>query len=93
MKHEGLVEEIFTILGSAIGDIDEDDDNEEYLDEELDQAIEKYINNYWKEKEIAMEIISRDYDYLKGRDQKLSALEEYGVDNWEGYEEAMRSMK
>lgn len=29
--------------------------------------------------------------YLLDRDAKLTALENAGVDNWEGYEEAMRA--
>jgi hypothetical protein len=30
---------------------------------------------------------------LDARLRKLAALEEHGVDNWEGYSEAMRSLR
>jgi len=33
------------------------------------------------------------YEALLDRDQKLCALEAAGVDNWEGYEEAMNILE
>jgi hypothetical protein len=33
-----------------------------------------------------------EYRRLKERDEELSALEAYGVDNWDGYGEALRSL-
>ena len=33
------------------------------------------------------------YEALLNRDQELCALEAVGVDNWEGYEEAMNILK
>lgn len=36
-------------------------------------------------------ILSKEeYDYLIERDEILSALEEYGVDNWEYYGDALQ---
>lgn len=31
-----------------------------------------------------------EYDRLKSRDAELTLLENYGVDNWDGYGEALR---
>lgn len=37
--------------------------------------------------------ISKDvYEFLTERNEKLSALEDYGVDNWSGYSDAMQAM-
>lgn len=30
------------------------------------------------------------YEGLKARDEELTKLEDYGVDNWQGYEDALR---
>ena len=39
-------------------------------------------------------VISKElYEALLDRDQKLRALKVVGVDNWEGYEEAMNILK
>ena len=39
-------------------------------------------------------VISKElYEALLDRDQELCALEAAGVDNWEGYEEAMNILK
>jgi len=38
-------------------------------------------------------ITEEEYDALLDRDQKLCALEAAGVDNWEGYEEAMNILE
>lgn len=35
----------------------------------------------------------REYDDLCQRSEELAALEALGVDNWDGYEEAMQSLK
>jgi hypothetical protein len=35
-------------------------------------------------------ITEKEYKNLKIRDLKLSALEQEGVDNWVGYDEAMK---
>ena len=35
-------------------------------------------------------ITEREYRNLKNRDLKLSALEQEGVDNWVGYDDAMK---
>lgn len=37
------------------------------------------------------EISQVEYDRLKSAARKLEALEYYGVDNWQGYSEAMQS--
>lgn len=33
-----------------------------------------------------------EYQELKQRDRELTALEAFGVDNWEGYGEAMQAL-
>jgi len=38
-------------------------------------------------------ITEEEYNALLDRDQELCALEAAGVDNWEGYEEAMNILK
>ena len=40
-----------------------------------------------------MEISEEEYERLVSADRKLGALEEMGVDNWEGYSEAMALLK
>lgn len=35
-------------------------------------------------------IPAEEWDYLKSRDAELSMLEAYGVDNWEGYSDALQ---
>ncbi|WP_281544711.1 hypothetical protein [Grimontia sp. SpTr1] len=37
-------------------------------------------------------IAKYDYDYLLGRDAKLSALEAAGVESWAGYDDAMAAL-
>lgn len=39
-----------------------------------------------------MEISQEEFDRLSKADATLSALEAAGVDNWEGYSEAMQSL-
>jgi hypothetical protein len=34
-----------------------------------------------------------EYNGLKRRSRELEALEEYGVDNWQGFEDAMHSIE
>ena len=36
-----------------------------------------------------IELTKEEYDILQKRDLKLSALESCGVDNWNGYDDAM----
>lgn len=36
-----------------------------------------------------IKISIEEYNYLKSRSFKLNCLEQGGVDNWEGYEDAM----
>ena len=43
--------------------------------------------------ETKVSITLDEYSQLLDRDQKLCALEAAGVDNWEGYEEAMNILK
>ncbi len=38
-------------------------------------------------------ITESDYKQLREDQDKLWALETYGVDNWEGYSDAMQSLK
>ena len=40
----------------------------------------------------AIQNLTHRLNTLKTRIDKLDALEAYGVDNWEGYDEAMRSI-
>lgn len=35
-------------------------------------------------------IPAEEWDHLKSRDAELSMLEAYGVDNWDGYGDALR---
>jgi hypothetical protein len=39
-----------------------------------------------------VQVTLKEYERLKERDEELAALEAFGVDNWEGYGEAMRSL-
>jgi len=39
---------------------------------------------------LTIEIDKEEYEQLKKDQEFLQALEECGVDNWEGYEEAIR---
>jgi hypothetical protein len=41
----------------------------------------------------AVILTKEEYNYLVKRDEKLEALESYGVDNWCGYGEAMMSLE
>lgn len=34
-----------------------------------------------------------EYQELKQRDRELTALEAFGVDNWDGYDEAVQSLE
>ena len=43
--------------------------------------------------ETKVSITLDEYSQLLDRDQELAALEAAGVDNWEGYEEAMNILK
>ena len=43
--------------------------------------------------ETKVSISLEEYSKLLDRDQKLCALEAAGVDNWEGYEEAMNILE
>jgi hypothetical protein len=38
-------------------------------------------------------ISKKEYDELLEESKKLSALESWGVDNWSGYDEAMRDLR
>lgn len=38
-------------------------------------------------------LTKKEYEYLVKAEERLSALEEMGVDNWEGYSEAMKLMR
>jgi PHD/YefM family antitoxin component YafN of YafNO toxin-antitoxin module len=38
-------------------------------------------------------LTKEEYEYLVKAEERLSALEEMGVDNWEGYSEAMKLMR
>lgn len=38
-------------------------------------------------------ITKKEYDQLLKDSRFLNALEEYGVDNWDGYGDAFRSLK
>lgn len=43
--------------------------------------------------ETKVSITFDEYNQLLNRDQELCALEAAGVDNWEGYDEAMNILK
>mgnify|MGYP006385086585 CR=1 FL=1 len=43
--------------------------------------------------ETKVSITFDEYNQLLNRDQELCALESAGVDNWEGYEEAMNILE
>ena len=43
--------------------------------------------------ETKVSITFEEYNQLLNRDQKLCALEAAGVDNWEGYDEAMNILE
>ena len=47
---------------------------------------EKYVQRKTLEK------VQESYDYYQERSEKLSQLEAYGVDNWQGYGEAMSAL-
>ena len=38
-------------------------------------------------------ITQEEYDDLRDDQLKLNCLEDYGVDNWEGYDDAMREYR
>ena len=38
-------------------------------------------------------ITKKEYEELLREEEKLLALEEFRVDNWSGYDDAMRSLK
>lgn len=38
-------------------------------------------------------LLKSEYDYLMERDEKLTALEGGGVDNWNGYDFAMEALR
>ena len=62
-----------------------DDDSEEAVDDEYDDYEED-------EDDDLVEIREADYEELERRSKKLRFLEEAGVDNWEGYDNAMEDM-
>lgn len=45
------------------------------------------------EEETKMDITKREYEELKADQRLLYALQAAGVDNWPGYEEAMKAME
>ncbi len=47
----------------------------------------------YDEKEKMVEIPKEEYESLKSRAVELSYLEQWGVDNWSGYGEAMNQMR
>ena len=62
-----------------------DDDSEEVVDDEYDDYEED-------EDDHLVTIREADYEELERRSKKLRFLEEAGVDNWEGYDNAMEDM-
>ncbi len=38
-------------------------------------------------------LTKEEYEYLVKAEERLSVLEEMGVDNWEGYSDAMKLMR
>jgi predicted RNase H-like nuclease (RuvC/YqgF family) len=49
----------------------------------------KYFAEKWEEEKIENEILQKQIEKLKKRDEWLSCLEAAGVDNWEGYNDAI----
>jgi hypothetical protein len=62
-----------------------DDDSEEAVDDEYDDYEED-------EDDHLVTIREADYEEFERRSKKLRFLEEAGVDNWEGYDNAMEDM-
>ena len=63
-------------------------DDAQYLDERLDILCDGTDINPREYTVISV----REYEKLCEAYDKLQALECYGVDNWEGYEDAMQSL-
>lgn len=55
-------------------------------------AIEKLIEMFSDSGESIVGEARIEYDEIKRRLNKLEALESFGVDNWEGYDLAMREL-
>lgn len=55
--------------------------------------IEEKISKCIPSKDEMVQISKAEYTRLLSRDEKLSALEEYGVDNWGWYGEAISSLE
>jgi hypothetical protein len=63
----------------------------EILKDAIFERIKSRLNhiNKWIESEECVVIKKSEYDNLVERDDKLTRLEYYGVDNWRGYSDAM----
>jgi hypothetical protein len=55
-----------------------------------DDNTEKVLMAAAKAPDDAVMVSKKEYDHLKLSQRKLEALREEGVDNWEGYSQAMR---
>ena len=68
---------------------DEDDYEEKIISDE--DIIENEVEDD-DEEEPVVEILESEFDLLEYRSKKLSFLESAGVENWEGYDNAMEDM-
>jgi hypothetical protein len=75
---------------------DEDDYEEEIVSDEdiIENEVEDddEYDDYDDEEEPVVEILESEFDLLEYRSKKLSFLEAAGVENWEGYDNAMEDM-
>lgn len=75
---------------------DEDDYEEEIISDEdiIENEVEDddEYDDYDDEEEPVVEILESEFDILEYRSKKLSFLESAGVQNWEGYDNAMEDM-
>jgi hypothetical protein len=75
---------------------DEDDYEEEIVSDEdiIENEVEDddEYDDYDDEEEPVVEILESEFDLLEYRSKKLSFLESAGVENWEGYDNAMEDM-
>lgn len=53
----------------------------------MNERVDEYAN----EQEV-LTVTKRRYEELLAAEAKLTALLDFGVDNWEGYSDAMRSL-
>jgi hypothetical protein len=71
-------EEIISDEDIIENEVEDDDDDDEYDDDDEEEPV--------------VEILESEFDLLEYRSKKLSFLESDGVENWEGYDNAMEDM-